>query len=186
MTPVDRGAEHGAGGDTGGGEGDEPTLLGEILSLPPRMASRTIGQIQASQKLWSLLRCQGDATRDGDLLTSADEGSSMSEPVDVLAVLGSDGADFGGRAATDHAAATAEDAPGVAERQLASSEAVPDVGDLVIPGYDSLAASQVVPRLTTLQPAELSAIGAYEEAHRGRRTILNRVRQLLGSADDDH
>jgi hypothetical protein len=49
---------------------------------------------------------------------------------------------------------------------------------LAIPGYDSLAASQVVQRLGGLSRAELEAVKAYEEATRGRRTILNKVGQL--------
>jgi hypothetical protein len=49
---------------------------------------------------------------------------------------------------------------------------------LAIPGYDSLAASQVVPRLAGLSAEELAAVGAYETAHRARRTILTRIRQL--------
>ena len=57
----------------------------------------------------------------------------------------------------------------------------PSAEDLAIPGYDSLAASQVVQRLAGLSAAELAAVGAYESAHRGRRTILTRVRQLQGS-----
>ncbi len=55
---------------------------------------------------------------------------------------------------------------------------VPDQSGLAIPGYDSLAASQVVPRLAGLSPDELAAVEAYESAHRARRTILTRVRQL--------
>ena len=54
----------------------------------------------------------------------------------------------------------------------------PSPDGLAIPGYDSLAASQVVPRLAGLSPDELAAVGAYESAHRARRTILTRVRQL--------
>jgi hypothetical protein len=54
----------------------------------------------------------------------------------------------------------------------------PDAATLAIPDYDSLSASQVVPRLAGLTPAELEAVGAYEGAHRGRRTILNKVAQL--------
>ena len=54
----------------------------------------------------------------------------------------------------------------------------PDVGELAIPGYDSLSASQVVTRLDGLGPDELEAIRAYEAAHRGRKTILNKVAQL--------
>ena len=56
----------------------------------------------------------------------------------------------------------------------------PDPSTLAIPGYDSLSASQVVQRLAGLSQQELAAVGAYEEAHRGRRTILNRVSQLQG------
>jgi hypothetical protein len=50
---------------------------------------------------------------------------------------------------------------------------------LAIPEYDSLAASQVVPRLSGLSHDELSAVRSYEAAHRGRRTILGRADQLL-------
>ncbi|MGH9076432.1 MAG: hypothetical protein ACRDY0_03100 [Acidimicrobiales bacterium] len=49
---------------------------------------------------------------------------------------------------------------------------------LAIPGYDSLSASQVVQRLASLAPSELEAVRLYEEATRGRRTILARVSQL--------
>lgn len=56
----------------------------------------------------------------------------------------------------------------------------PAVTDLAIPGYDSLSASQVVTRLDGLGPDELEAIRAYESAHRGRKTILNKVAQLQG------
>ncbi len=60
---------------------------------------------------------------------------------------------------------------------------VPDVGELAIPGYDSLAASQVVRRLDSLTGAELASVRAYEEATRGRRTILGCIAQLQGRAD---
>ena len=53
---------------------------------------------------------------------------------------------------------------------------------LAIPDYDSLAASQVVPRLAGLEPDELEAVRQYEAAHRARRTILSRVAQLQQSA----
>ena len=50
------------------------------------------------------------------------------------------------------------------------------------PDYDSLAASQVVPRLAGLTADELEAVRAYEAADRARRTILGRVAQLQQSA----
>lgn len=52
---------------------------------------------------------------------------------------------------------------------------------LAIPDYDSLSASQVLPRLSGLTPSELEAVRAHESANRGRKTILNRVAQLQGS-----
>ena len=53
---------------------------------------------------------------------------------------------------------------------------------LAIPDYDSLAASQVVPRLAGLTPTSSRRCAAYEAAHRARRTILGRVAQLQQSA----
>lgn len=47
-----------------------------------------------------------------------------------------------------------------------------------IPGYDALSASQVVPRLAGLTPAELEAVRSYEESGRGRKTVLSRIAQL--------
>jgi hypothetical protein len=74
------------------------------------------------------------------------------------------------------AAAPATAAP--APAQNGTPVTVHDAQSLAIPGYDSLSASQVVQRLAGLNPAELAAIGSYEAAGRGRRTILNRVAQL--------
>jgi hypothetical protein len=51
--------------------------------------------------------------------------------------------------------------------------------DLPIEDYESLAASHVVDRLSRLTPEELQVIQAFEVAHRGRRTVLGRVEQLL-------
>jgi hypothetical protein len=56
----------------------------------------------------------------------------------------------------------------------------PDVDELAITDYDSLSASQVVTRLEGLTVGELEAVRAYEAAHRGRKTILNKVAQLQG------
>ena len=56
----------------------------------------------------------------------------------------------------------------------------PGAGNLAIPDYDSLSASQVVPRLAALSGPELDAVRGYEAAHRGRKTILHRISQLQG------
>lgn len=49
---------------------------------------------------------------------------------------------------------------------------------LGIPGYESLAATQVVSRLAGLTPDQLEAVKAYETSTRARRTILGRIAQL--------
>jgi len=54
------------------------------------------------------------------------------------------------------------------------------VAELAIPGFDTLSASQVIPRLEGLSPEELDAIRLYEEAHRARKTVLTRIDQLRG------
>jgi hypothetical protein len=54
----------------------------------------------------------------------------------------------------------------------------PNAGDLPIPDYDELSASQVVSRLTGLTPAELAAVRAYEAAGRGRKTVLGAIDRL--------
>jgi hypothetical protein len=61
---------------------------------------------------------------------------------------------------------------------LRSAVAAPSAGELAIPGYDTLSASQVVQRLAGLSTGELEAVRHYEQATRGRRTILAKVAQL--------
>lgn len=52
--------------------------------------------------------------------------------------------------------------------------------ELVIADYDSLAASQVIPRLAALDGPELEAVRRYESAHRGRKTVLGKIAQIQG------
>jgi hypothetical protein len=65
----------------------------------------------------------------------------------------------------------------VAESPLLDDAAVV-AAELPIGGYDSLAASQVVLRLGSLTPDELTSIERYEITHRNRRTILGKINQL--------
>ena len=69
-----------------------------------------------------------------------------------------------------------EPSPGVAAP--ADVAPAPDADALPIPGYDSLSASQVVQRLAGLSSEELEAVRTYEQAGRGRKTVLLRVAQL--------
>lgn len=58
------------------------------------------------------------------------------------------------------------------------AEPKPSSDHLAIPGYDTLSASQVVQRLPGLSLEELAEVRTYEEATRGRRTILSKIGQL--------
>ena len=72
-----------------------------------------------------------------------------------------------------------------APTSAAPDEAVvvpPPASSLAIPAYDTLSASQVVPRLEGLSATELEAVRLYEEATRARKTVLTRIDQLRGSA----
>jgi hypothetical protein len=64
----------------------------------------------------------------------------------------------------------------------ASTGDTPSAADLPIPGYDSLSASQVVQRLPGLSHEELERVRAYEQAGRGRKTVLLRVAQLRAAS----
>ena len=78
-------------------------------------------------------------------------------------------------AGTPTPAAAPPPAPGASAH---GNGARPSAAGLAIPGYDALAASQVLPRLAGLSADELEAVRAYETATRHRKTILNRIDQL--------
>lgn len=73
----------------------------------------------------------------------------------------------------------AKKAPAKAKTPVKKAAAkAPAVASLSIPDYDSLSASQVVSRLRGLDAADLAAVKAYENATRGRKTILTKIAQL--------
>jgi hypothetical protein len=79
--------------------------------------------------------------------------------------------------AADQATTTADETPtptATRRANAATSAALP------INNYDTLSASQIVPRLAGLRPDELARVKAHENAHRRRRTILGRIAQLEG------
>ena len=90
------------------------------------------------------------------------------------------GGDDAGSTPPDHLAVV-PDAPAEGARDEAEplvDVVVPDPASLAIPDYDSLAASQVVPRLDALDDDELEAVRCYESGVRGRKTILAKIAQL--------
>jgi hypothetical protein len=83
-----------------------------------------------------------------------------------------------------HGVISQDDAPAAdepaARRAVADPpSASPSDDHLPIDEYESLAASQVVARLPTLRRDELETVRTFEAGHRGRRTILGKIDQLL-------
>ena len=83
-----------------------------------------------------------------------------------------------GAAGGDDAEA-AEASEAAAARRRAAGPAPDDV----IADYDTLSASQIVPMLQGLDPAERARVASYEEQARGRQTILRKITQLDGAGD---
>ena len=50
----------------------------------------------------------------------------------------------------------------------------------VIADYDDLSAPRILPELDDLDEQELADVLRYEQAHRGRATVINRIKQLQG------
>ncbi len=53
-----------------------------------------------------------------------------------------------------------------------------DAHDLPIADYDGLSAPQLLPFLPPLNSDELDTVLRYEQSHRSRATVINRIRQL--------
>lgn len=151
-------------------------LLPELLRAVPRLVDRTRSQAELLAALAGRLPCIGGLRREPperatDEFAGGDDTSDVQgdmPDIDVLTLLD-------GRADDEPPSATTERSDDGTEPSRALTES-----DLPIQDYDSLAASQVVPRLATLSGDELRKVRAYELAHRGRQTILHRVAQRLG------
>jgi hypothetical protein len=154
---------------------DAPTqLLGELLAVVPRLVERTRSQAEFARSVASFLPCVGPLVARPHVDHGA--GVPEHERIDVLSVLADD--DHGGTAGAESVEPVVDVEPVIATAPTATVTA-PAESELPIQDYDSLAASQVVPRLATLAPEDLRAVQAYESATRRRQTILHRVAQLL-------
>jgi hypothetical protein len=134
-----------------------------------------------------------DAARTTGATDAVDATDAAVDPTDAPAARASAPSDVGPSEADAQAAPAtlepmvaakpgakrASTRPTSTSKSTAPRSSKPRAADLPIPGYDTLSASQVVPRLDALLPNELEAVRAYETAHRGRRTILNRIAQRL-------
>ena len=118
------------------------------------------------------------SSRGGAAVIDVDFGSSARPESPATSPTETEQASPDGPETPVQPASTADaESPGTAQTE---ERPRPEADGLAIPGYDSLSASQVVQRLAGLSQGELAAVGEYEAAHRGRRTILTRVGQLKG------
>lgn len=122
----------------------------EARELIPKLADRGRGQV-------ALARLAGKV--------ASDRGQSEINRL-VETVVETVGAVLGG---------TDEDPPATDDPLL---DLTGDDGDLPIDDYDSLSAPQLLPFLAPLDHDQLGEILAYEQAHRSRATVINRIRQL--------
>ena len=150
-----------------------------VGELAVRFGRRRLDEAVASWTTSSSGREAGAADLGGDERVEQAPAANVVAPVDRDAGGAGDATGRAGDATgrTVGAAGSATAAAKAAHEPGASH--VPPVGSLAIPGFDTLSASQVVPRLDGLGRADLVAVRAYETAHRRRRTVLGRVDQLL-------
>lgn len=168
-----------------------------LPELAEKGRQQVTGQVSMAKMIGQFAVQQGSAEAEkafGRARTSAQS------TLEQLGVLGADGASAPAPAPpkparpTNPPAASAPAAPKAPEAERSptppppkkkaaapSVPAGPSSATLAIPDYESLSASQVVPRLAGLASAELEAVRSYEAAHRGRKTILNKVSQLQAS-----
>jgi len=94
--------------------------------------------------------------------------------------------DHGGQAeaATAPPAAEATTAPPETEPEatVAPRAAEPDLDELPIDDYDGLSAAVITKRLPGLSAAQLAQVLAYEQGHRNRKTICERIVALRATA----
>lgn len=157
----------------------------EARTLMPRLVERGRQQIMMNRMIGKFVVRQGQTETAKALGKAGDRATSVLADLGLLPREG-DVVTPPGPAPTA-AAPAAPAAPAVAAAPTAEPAPVvevlvvpvedPDV-ELAIADFDSLAASQVIPRLPGLSGAELEAVRNYEAAHRGRKTVLNRIAQL--------
>ena len=105
-------------------------------------------------------------------------GSNGARPSTPPRGTGTDRAPSGSPSTTESARTGGTDEHTATVTHLAPAEPGIDPDTLAIPDYDSLSASQVVPRLDSLALDELELVRQYESAKRGRKTILIKIAQL--------
>ncbi|MGH9264284.1 MAG: hypothetical protein ACRD1D_06280 [Acidimicrobiales bacterium] len=156
-------------------------LLLEARDLLPKLADkgrqRMAGQVTVARMIGELAVRQGQRRAEQVVKRLREQPGRTAG--------GEDGAGTGARPVNGHRPSPTGNGPATGASHPSTAGSPPgtvDAAALAIPGYDTLSASQVVPRLEGLSTAELDAIRAYEQATRARKTILTRIEQLRGTS----
>jgi len=166
----------------------------EARSLMPRLVERGRNQVMMARMIGKFAVRQGQAESTRALGKASVQASAVLSDLGLLVRDAGDRAESAGPAAGDtidtmdtdavdapHADAPATSqvpAPPAADPSAGAAPSTDVAIDLAIADFDSLAASQVIPRLPGLSSAELEAVRNYEAVHRGRKTVLNKIAQL--------
>lgn len=142
-----------------------PTLLTVLVARGRGEVDRARSDIARQVRH---VRSYGDAM----IAFGLKRGGAASDAVDAEASLRNRVGAATSPGTTESGAARSDDAAGEPRGDDTRS------ASLAIPAYDSLSASQVVERLTGLDPTQLDAVRSYEEDTRRRRTILGKIDQL--------
>ncbi|HEX3623322.1 MAG TPA: hypothetical protein VHT97_13495 [Acidimicrobiales bacterium] len=159
-------------------------LLLEARDLLPKLAEkgrqRMGGQVTVARMVGEMAVRQGQRRAEKVLdrlrqQNSTGAGSAAGGPGRSWGAGPTPGNGHGPTATSTPASAAS---PNLASASGPAAPAAPSSSSLAIPGYDTLSASQVVPRLEGLSTEELEAVRRYEEATRARKTVLTRIDQL--------
>ena len=147
----------------------------EARRLLPSFVERGRQQVNMAKMVGQFAVAHGQTTASKKLSAAQEQAEA------ILAEFG-----LGASAPTAPSAPSPAPAPSAAPEPVSAPAAAPAprssaaAATLPIADYDSLAASQVIPRLAGLSATELAAVHDYEVAHRGRKTILGKITQLSG------
>jgi hypothetical protein len=150
----------------------------EAKRLLPEFVERGRQQVNMAKMVGQFAVNHGQAVASKRVSKLQEQADSLLAEFGITTPMPAGSPSAAAEGTAEPAPAGASAPPGTAQPPAPGSPEVPPPDALPISNYDSLAASQVIPRLDGLDAAELDAVRAYEAAHRGRKTILGKIAQL--------
>jgi ferritin-like metal-binding protein YciE len=139
--------------------GEEEKMLERVLREIPRLTDAVVrADVQGNSSYEITDTGAADAIREA--------GASVKQSADAV--------ELGAR----RTARKARKVPGVARAEGQVKGLVASAGDLAIPNYDKLTASEILEKLPELSQVELAKTEVYERRHQKRSTILSRIAAL--------